>query len=142
MPTSLRSCIAKLALEEPALRPTLVPVLTKTAKFDFPDMVFTAVHQIHSKYETAMDAAMDKLLTRLEKALLKLDFVMDRRASYLNSYHHHEGPRFEGRIAFVDKRDHNVRSTQQIREDLEAVGIYLSNPRQDASGVWKISIGE
>jgi len=155
MPVHLRRSLLRLASDLPVGDSTRREILRavqapqerssgheKRAEWDFQGKAWGVLNALHGQFEAKVDAAFKKLLDQLEKRLLRLDLVMDRRGTYLGWHPHHEGPRVEGVLKFVDKRDHGVRGRDELRELLEQVGLYLSNPKQDGRGVWSVGFGE
>lgn len=114
----------------------------KRGGFDLGDAIFQAIHQIDSKRRETLQKTFARLIDRLERELLKHEFVIDRRKTYIQDYYHHEGTRFEGKVVFVDKRDHLPRSKDEVEAILKkAVGIY-GYPTMADPGVWSVHIGE
>lgn len=136
---------SKLPVGDPTRRTMLAHIresTEKTAAFDFPDAIFKVIRQADARRRAVVEVAIVRSIDKLEKELIKQDFVLDRRKTYVHDYYHHEGTRFEGKLAFVDKRDHMPRNKNEVVQILQkAVGIW-GYPTQDSAGVWVTSVGE
>jgi hypothetical protein len=114
---------------------------TKTAGQDFLDALYAKVDKHHSKYEASLNKLLLRERERVEKALLKHDFVMHRHKSYIDTYTDREGIYPEGRLTFIDKRDHYPRSSEEVQEILEGLGFFASGITQDNQGEWSFTFG-
>tara|TARA_Y100000389_G_scaffold195725_1_gene227568 strand:- start:29 stop:1273 length:1245 start_codon:yes stop_codon:yes gene_type:complete len=110
----------------------------KTAA-DITDKLYDAVRGKYHSFESGMRKTLDAYLARFGKGLLKLDFVMDQRKSYIDYYTDREGIYPEGVLHFIDKRDHQQRDRYAVEADIQKLGLYGSV--SGGAGMWKISFG-
>lgn len=113
----------------------------KTAKYNLSDEIQDAIWDMDQYREKTLQAAFKRTLDRAEKELLKHDFVLDRRNSWISDYHHHEGTRYEAQLVFVDKRDHNPRNTDEVEEVLKKSLDLWSRPKLENNMAWKVTLG-
>ena len=113
--------------------------VAKEAAEDIVDKMYGAVRGKYNAFETGMNKVLQTYLNRFGKALLKHDFVMDHRKSYIHYYTDREGIYPEGELHFIDKRDHQQRDRSEVGEALEKLGLYGNV--NGGTGVWKIRFG-
>jgi len=111
----------------------------KKAATDITDKLYDAVRGKYHSFESGMRKTLDAYLARFGKGLLKLDFVMDQRKSYIDYYTDREGIYPEGVLHFIDKRDHQQRDRYAVEDDIKKLGLYGSV--SGGAGMWKISFG-
>jgi len=113
--------------------------MSKKAATDITDKLYDAVRGKYHSFESGMRKTLDAYLARYGKGLLKLDFVMDQRKSYIDYYTDREGIYPEGVLHFIDKRDHQQRDRYAVEADIQKLGLYGSV--SGSAGMWKISFG-
>jgi hypothetical protein len=113
--------------------------MSKKAATDIMDKLYDAVRNKHHSFEMAMQKTMQSYMNAFGKGLLKLDFVMDQRKSYINYYTDSEGIYPEGELHFIDKRDHQQRDRYAVEADIQKLGLW-GNAMGD-HGMWKIRFG-
>ncbi len=113
--------------------------MAKEAGIDLTEKLYDTVRDRYSKFEAAMQKTMQSYMNAFEKALLKQDFVMDRRKSYINYYMDREGIYPEGELHFIDKRDHQQRDRYAVEGDIQKLGFWGSV--MGDHGMWKVRFG-
>lgn len=113
--------------------------ITHKTAADITDKLYDTVRNQYHAFEQRMDKTLQAYLARFGKGLLKLDFVMDQRKSYINYYTDREGIYPEGELHFIDKRDHQQRDRYAVEADLQKLGLWGSV--MGDTGMWKIRFG-
>lgn len=136
--------IARIALENPDLRPHLMPVIReaqrKRAHLDLPGVLHTLVRDANARRQKSLDAQFKTLINKLEKELLQQGFGLDQRKSYIEASSC-EATQFEGQIVFKDLQEF-PRSLEEVQDILQSVLDIWDRPRMIQPSVWQIQFEE